>query len=98
MAEKLTEAQLSEALAQLPAWSGDTGRIRRTAHPGPRRAELLEQVRRVADELNHHPVVDEQDPLQLRFDVWTHSEGGVTELDVALARRIDTVIADLLAQ
>ena len=45
-------------------------------------------VAQSADELDHHPVVEDV-PGGLRFVLWTHSCDGVTTLDIALAHRID---------
>ena len=89
----LDETALARRLASLPDWSGDSGRISRTVDLAGRRAETLQaKVMAVADELNHHPVVEQQGAA-LTFILWTHSAGGVTEKDLDLAKRIDEVIA-----
>ena len=89
MRTPLTDDELSQALAELPAWSGDRRRIERTVlAPAGRTARLRERVARLSDELDHHPVVEDV-PGGTRFVLWTHVRGAVTELDVALARRID---------
>jgi 4a-hydroxytetrahydrobiopterin dehydratase len=81
-----------DALNGLTGWSGDAKRITRTVRledPEP----ALEAIAAAADTLNHHPVVDRTGD-EVTFTLWTHSKGGVTELDIALASRID----DLLKQ
>lgn len=55
---------------------------------------LRTQVDLVASEIDHHPVVEDT-AEGTRFVLWTHSRGGVTELDVALAARIDALHAEL---
>jgi 4a-hydroxytetrahydrobiopterin dehydratase len=59
--------------------------------------DLEAAVAKVADELNHHPVVDRSGG-SLRYTVWTHSAGGVTSKDVALAKLIDEAIAGTAAR
>jgi 4a-hydroxytetrahydrobiopterin dehydratase len=58
---------------------------------------LVTDVAAVAEELDHHPDVD----LRYRdvsFRLATHSAGGVTELDLDLARRILTLAGELGAE
>jgi 4a-hydroxytetrahydrobiopterin dehydratase len=84
--------QLAAELARLPLWTGDTARISRTVLLA---AELDAVVRRrvmaVADEVDHHPVIEDV-PGGSRYVLWTHVSDGVTELDIDLAGRIDTVL------
>ena len=80
MRTPLTSDELAAALSGLPAWSGD---LRRISRPG----SLTPEVAAAADELDHHPVVEGD-----RLVLWTHVRGCVTELDVALARRIDELL------
>ena len=89
MRTPLTQDQLAAALAGLPHWSGDLRRISRTV--GRADADLLARVAAAADELDHHPVV-EQVPEGTRFVLWTHVRDAVTELDVALPHRIDDLL------
>jgi 4a-hydroxytetrahydrobiopterin dehydratase len=89
----LTADEVAAALTGRPGWSGDTGRITRTVRVAPDgAAAVLEAVQRVADELDHHPVV-RQDGDDVTFTVWTHWLGGVTAKDFALAQAIDSVLA-----
>ncbi|MCU1692746.1 MAG: putative pterin-4-alpha-carbinolamine dehydratase [Frankiales bacterium] len=85
----LTPAQLAEALDALPAWSGDTSRIRRTARLDDR---LRTEVAAAADALDHHPVLEELPGGTTRLVLWTHVRDAVTELDVALAVRLDALL------
>lgn len=88
----LDEHLVADSLTALTDWSGDTSRIARTvALPGDQMSELVAEVAVAADALDHHPVVD-RDGGQATFTLWTHSEGGVTELDIALASRIDDLV------
>lgn len=88
----LDETAVSEALSTLDGWTGNAGRIARTVVMSGDRAERLRvKVMGVADELDHHPVVEEHGDA-LTFILWSHSAGGVTEKDLALAREIDKIV------
>jgi 4a-hydroxytetrahydrobiopterin dehydratase len=45
----------------------------------------------VAEEANHHPDILVHGGNKVRLTLSTHSEGGLTDADHALARRIDEV-------
>jgi 4a-hydroxytetrahydrobiopterin dehydratase len=90
MAELLREDQVQEALAGLTGWSGDTSGIRRTveAPTFPAAIRLVVEVAQAAEDADHHPDMDIR-WRKVTFALSTHSEGGVTGKDTALARRID---------
>ncbi len=96
MADPITSAQLAEALPRLPQWSGDTDGIHRsvTCPSFPAAIELVDSVAREAEQMNHHPDIDIR-WRTVNFAVSTHDAGGVTELDLQLAARIDTLAAQL---
>jgi 4a-hydroxytetrahydrobiopterin dehydratase len=52
---------------------------------------LVNAVAEVAEEANHHPDMLLHGWNKLRLTLSTHSEGGLTESDFALARRIDAL-------
>lgn len=91
----LDEHQVADSLTQLPSWSGDPSRIRRTVTlPAGQMEQLLSAVALAADDMNHHPEVDRSGDATT-FALWTHSVGGVTDLDIALARRIDDLAVEV---
>jgi 4a-hydroxytetrahydrobiopterin dehydratase len=93
MAQLLDDSAIDDALVALPDWRRVDNTIVRDVPVADETADHLETaVAKAADELNHHPVVDRTDG-SVRFTVWTHSAGGVTSKDIALATRIDEVIA-----
>lgn len=51
---------------------------------------LVDAVAVVADELDHHPDMDIR-WTTVTFRLSTHSAGGITDNDIELARRIDTL-------
>ncbi len=54
--------------------------------------KLVDQVADAAEEMNHHPDIDIR-WRTVTFTLSTHSMGGVTDLDISLARRIDALAA-----
>ena len=95
MRDLLDGEGLAAALSLLPDWEGSSERISRTISLDAHRDEVLRtQIDLVAAEIDHHPVVEDTDD-GTRFVLWTHSRGGVTEMDVALAARIDALAAGL---
>ena len=90
MATLLDDRLVSDAMTNLDEWSGDAQRIRRTVHVDDVDA-LLAAVGEAADAMDHHPEI-ERDGDAVTFTLWTHSAGGVTELDIALAARINDLV------
>ena len=93
MRDRLGAEELARALRDLPGWEGDTAALhRRVELPSFRAAvDAVVAVADVAEELDHHPDVD----LRWRtvvLHLTTHSAGGVTEQDLALARRVDALL------
>ena len=52
---------------------------------------FVNRVAGVAEELNHHPDIFVHGWNKVRLTLSTHSSGGLTDADHALARRIDEV-------
>jgi 4a-hydroxytetrahydrobiopterin dehydratase len=90
---RLPPDEVAAALSGLPLWSGDGEGIRRSVElPGfPDAVAALVRIAFVAEQLDHHPDVDLR-WRTLHLTLVTHSAGGVTELDLELARRIDALL------
>jgi 4a-hydroxytetrahydrobiopterin dehydratase len=90
---RLSPDELAAALHGLPQWSGDGDGLRRTVElPSFRDAvAAIGAIADVAEELDHHPDIDLR-WRTLHLALVTHSAGGVTENDLALARRIDALL------
>jgi 4a-hydroxytetrahydrobiopterin dehydratase len=92
MATLLTPDQLDSALGSLDGWTGDSSAIRRTVTVQPvTLPPLLAELKRIAREMDHDPDLV-QDGTALTITMSTHSAGGVTELDVAYAARVDALV------
>lgn len=85
--------EIRAGLRDLDQWSGGKSSIRRTAKLAsfPAAIEVVRQVADVAEAMDHHPDIDIR-WRTLTFICTTHSKGGVTDLDLTLAGRIDAVI------
>ena len=90
---RLSPDQIATALSELPQWSGDADGIHRSVQlPTFRDAvAAIVAIADVAEEMDHHPDVDLR-WRTLHLAVVTHSAGGVTALDLELARRIDGLL------
>ncbi|WBB66660.1 4a-hydroxytetrahydrobiopterin dehydratase [Micromonospora sp. WMMD812] len=93
MADVLTAEAVEDELGGLTSWSGDPTGISRTVELAsfPDAITVVDRVAATAEELDHHPDIDIR-WRTLTFRCVTHSAGGVTDRDVALARRIDEII------
>ena len=88
----LSEEEVARRLPSLVGWHREDGALRRTFALSDFRAAIA-FVNKVADEaeaLDHHPDID------IRYDhvtltLVTHDEGGLTESDFDLARRVDAL-------
>jgi len=94
MTEKLSPAARSDALASLPGWRDVEGRdaIARTFTFKDFNAAFgfMTRVALVAEKMNHHP---EWFNVYRTVEVvlTTHDAGGLSELDIRLARKMDAL-------
>ena len=88
----LSDEEIERGLAGADGWSRDGDAITREFDRG----DFVGSVRFVdaivppAEELGHHPDI-EISWATVRVRITTHSEGGLTEADFELARRIDAI-------
>jgi 4a-hydroxytetrahydrobiopterin dehydratase len=94
MADLLDDTAVAAALDELPGWERDGDAIVRTAElPSfPIAIEVVDRVAAVAEKRDHHPDIDIR-WRTLTFRCSTHSEGGLTQLDVDLAKAISDEVA-----
>ncbi|MEJ2870183.1 DUF2267 domain-containing protein [Actinomycetospora sp. OC33-EN08] len=85
---------VARALTRLTDWSGDVTGIERTIElPSERLDLVLARVRDVEHELAHRTRVVARTPGSVTLRARTESMQVVTELDIALAERVDDVVA-----
>jgi len=92
-ASRLSPDDVAAALRDLPLWSGGADGIERTLElPSFRAAvEAISVIADVAEQLDHHPDMDLR-WTKVRVAFVTHSAGGLTDLDLELARRVDLLV------
>jgi 4a-hydroxytetrahydrobiopterin dehydratase len=93
VAEVLDAQSVGAGIARLDGWSGDPTGIRRTAELPSFMAAIrvVDEVAAAAEKADHHPDIDIR-WRRLTFACVTHSAGGVTAKDLALAARIDDIV------
>lgn len=79
---------------ELPSWTVEDRAIVRTDVAGsfPAAIAWVVAVGEVAEEMNHHPDIDIRHS-RVTWRLTTHSAGGITGLDVALAHRIHAIVS-----
>ena len=91
----LTDDQVDAALADLGGWERTDGVLRRSIK-FPAFLDGIDAVRRVAEHAeaeDHHPDIDIR-WRTVTFALVTHSEGGITDKDVAMAGDINRIVGE----
>ena len=89
----LTDEQVDAALPGLPGWERADGALRRSVK-FPAFLDGIDAVRRVgahAEAKDHHPDIDIR-WRTVTFALVTHSEGGITDKDVEMAKDINGIV------
>lgn len=94
MPDLLDDDAIRSALAGLPGWAHERNTIVCTAKlpTFPAAITVVDRVAVLAEERDHHPDIDIR-WRTLTFRCSTHSAGGVTELDIALAEAISAQVS-----
>jgi 4a-hydroxytetrahydrobiopterin dehydratase len=92
MPRLLTDEEISRQLADLPDWNQSTGPDRAITATFEltdfvAALDFVNQVGHAAEQMNHHPDIDIR-WNKVTLVLSTHSEGGITQLDIELAHRI----------
>ena len=89
---RLSDEEIDRRLQDLDGWerSGEAIRKRYEGDDFASSVALVNRLTPVAEEMNHHPDL-EVSWNKVTVTISTHSEGGLTENDFELARRIDEV-------
>jgi 4a-hydroxytetrahydrobiopterin dehydratase len=92
MATLLDDAGLAAALVDLEGWDGDRAAISRAVHLADDDvAGFLTDLETIARAMNHDPDIDRAGS-DLTITMSTHSAGGVTDLDVEYARKVNELL------
>ena len=93
MPRLLAPDDLKTQLESLPGWRLEGHALVRDVERADFAAglALVVAVAEEAEAMNHHPDVDLR-YTSVRFALWTHVAGGVTQYDVELAHRIDALL------
>jgi 4a-hydroxytetrahydrobiopterin dehydratase len=92
-----TEDQIEESLKGLAGWES-TGQTIHKEFKFDDFVDAIDFVNDVADlaeSADHHPDIDIR-YTEVTLTLWTHSEGGVTQRDTALAEEVEQVYEDYL--
>lgn len=90
----LSDADINAAVAALDGWKHRDKALRRsiTFPSFLGGVEAVRSVAEAAERADHHPDIDIR-WRTVTFTLSTHSEGGITEKDVALAKEIDRLLS-----
>jgi 4a-hydroxytetrahydrobiopterin dehydratase len=94
MADLLDDDALTAALRELPGWTRDGDALVLAAQL-PSFADaivVVDRVAEIAEARDHHPDIDIR-WRTLTFRCSTHSKGGITDLDAALAASISEQVS-----
>jgi 4a-hydroxytetrahydrobiopterin dehydratase len=89
MSRLLSDEEITRALIDLPGWRRENDSLVASydAPSFPVAVQLIVATADEAEQMGHHPDVD----LRWKVTHWrlsTHSQGGLTQLDIELAHRI----------
>ncbi|AAY81585.1 4a-hydroxytetrahydrobiopterin dehydratase [Sulfolobus acidocaldarius] len=89
---KLDENEIKRRLGEIEGWSYENNKLKKTFKFKNfyESVEFVRKIQPIADEMDHHPdlcVYYNRVVLELS----THSEGGVTEKDFELAKKINKI-------
>lgn len=89
----LSEAELTEHLQDIPLWRRDGATVVREIQASNFAAAigLLNAVALLAEAMDHHPDMLIYGWNKVRITLSTHDQGGLTILDVQLAKKIDAL-------
>ncbi len=90
MSRLLQPAEVERQLAALPGWSTDGTSLHRSIAFAsfPEAVAAVALLAIDAEEMNHHPDIDIR-WRTVNLTLSTHSAGGITQLDIELAHRIE---------
>jgi len=92
MADRLSDIAIQRGLGNLPGWSRRGDVITKTYQFADfmKGIDFVVAVAKAADAADHHPDIDIR-YTKITCSLSTHSEGGITEKDLAMAGAIEAI-------
>ena len=89
---KLSGADIQDALKSLPGWTVKNGKLHREYQfeDFVKAFGFMASVALVAESMSHHPEWSNVYNT-VEFDLWTHSIPGISNLDAALAAKVEAL-------
>jgi 4a-hydroxytetrahydrobiopterin dehydratase len=93
MSELLVESDLLVALKKCPEWDQEKKYITRAVEfeEFMEAIDFVNDLSEIAEEAQHYPEINIRDN-KVTLKLTTHDVGGVSDMDIALAQRIDNLI------
>ena len=93
MSDLLEPPDLTAALKKCPEWEYEKKAITRTIEFGEFNGaiDFVNDLAEIAEEAQHHPDITIRH-TKVFLKLTTHDAGGVTELDIELAQRVDNLV------
>lgn len=93
---RLTEAELTAALTEIPDWTQTGEEIRRvfTFKTFMKAMAFVNQVATIAEADDHHPDAMVVNWNRVTLTYVTHDAGGLTHKDIAAAKKVDALVTE----
>ncbi len=93
MSERIDKDELEALLKKLPEWDHEGNEIVRVMEFDEfmEGIDFVDAVAEIAEEAGHHPDIDIR-WCTVTLRLTTHDAGGLTELDIEVAKKIDTLV------
>lgn len=93
MSDLLEADELTAALKKCPEWEYEKNALTRTIEfeEFSEAIDFVNDLAEIAEEAQHHPDITIRH-TRISLKLTTHDVGGVTDLDIALAQRVDNLV------
>ncbi len=92
MSSRLSDSEIEDLMRRVPEWEHEGTALERTFEfdEFTDAIDFVNGVAEIAEDAGHHPDMDIRDN-RVRLILTTHSKGGLTENDFALAEKLNTL-------
>lgn len=93
MSDLIPDDELNAALKKCPEWDVEKNTITRTIEfeEFMEAIDFVNDLAEIAEEAQHHPKIEIR-YNKVKLTLTTHDMGGITNLDIELANRIDNLV------